>query len=235
MKIKLGFSTGTLYKHLKTKDALLAIRKAGIVGVELGFVKALDEDWLSNVVASELEEFEYVSMHAPKFEYDDNTASYSILQKIAQFHTSIRKLDTVVFHPDPIKNFSVLSKAGIPVAIENMDNRKPSFQNPFELIKILDKFPEFKVVLDVNHIFSNDSSMRLAEEFYRLLGDKIVQIHLSGYAGYHEPLFETEQQQIFKSIQNLKTPIIVESVLPPEDLDKEKNYILNLAKNISGS
>ena len=112
------------------------------------------------------------------------------------------------------------------VGIENMDNRKNSFQGWIEIKKVLDEYPDFKLVLDVNHLYGNDSSLENAKDFYRELGDKISEIHLSGYLGYHEPISETKQLEILKGIQNLNVPIIVESVLSPNNILEEKNYIL---------
>ncbi len=133
MELKLGFSTGCLHKRLDTAEALKNIRHAGSDHVELGFVKGLDNEWLSKVTPTDLDRFKYVSLHAPKFGYDNNEESLDILKKIKHFNDHIRNLNLVVFHPDPIKNFDVLNEAGIPVGIENMDNRKPSFKKPRKL------------------------------------------------------------------------------------------------------
>lgn len=227
-KIKLGFSTGALYKTHRTKDALKLMRSLGYDTVELGFVKLKkgEEDWLDELTEKDLEGFEYVSLHAPKFNYGKNEGTDSFFKKIRRID-NLRKLDVVVFHPDSVEDFSVFQGAGFNVALENMDDRKGSYDKPEDFDEIFSQANGYKLVLDVNHICTNDASMELAKGFYDKFKDRIVEIHLSGYAGYHDPLFQTKQVDIIKAIQNLKTPIIIESVLLPEDLEKERKYILN--------
>lgn len=226
--IKLGFSTGVLYKTHRTKDALKLMRSLGYDTVELGFVKMsrVAEEWLDELTEKDLEGFEYVSFHAPKFNYGKNEGTDSIFKKIRRID-NMRKLDAVVFHPDPIEDFSVFDGVGFNVALENMDDRKKSHQKPEDFDEIFSQANDYKMVLDVNHICTNDASMELAKGFYEKFKDRIVEIHLSGYAGYHDPLFQTNQVDIIKAIRDFKTPMIIESVLSPEDLEKERNYILS--------
>ena len=74
--------------------------------------------------------------------------------------------------------------------------------------------------------------MGLAKDFYSKFKDRIAQIHLSGYTGYHDPIFQTKQEEIIKAIQDFEVPIIIESVLAPEDLEKERQYILKVISGI---
>lgn len=224
--IKLGFSTGTLYKFNTAKQSLKIFRDLECTCVELGFVKPESFAQLSEITKEDLADFDYVSLHAPKFGYQNNPESEEILKKIKQFSNNVRKLNLVVFHPDEVRDFLVLEKSGLPIGIENMDNRKDSFQGWREIKEILDTHPNFGLVLDVNHIYGNDPSMESIKDFYRELGSKISEIHLSGYDGSHKPIFETKQLGILKSIQGTNIPIIVESVLSPDNIMKEKNYIL---------
>lgn len=231
--IKLGFSTGVLHKTHRTKGALKKMRDLGYDTVELGFVKLIgfEEGWLDELTAEDLSGFKYMSFHAPKFDYGKNEGTYELFEKIKKID-NMRKLNTVVFHPDTIEDFSVFSEAGFNVAFENMDNRKVSHQKPEDFDKIFFQPNKYGLVLDVNHIYSNDPSMELAKDFYTKFKDRISQIHLSGYTGYHDPLFRTKQEEIIRAIRDFEVPIIIESVLGPEDLEKERNYILEIVSKI---
>ncbi len=228
MKYKIGFSTGALHKHQNTVNALKTIARAGCECVELGFVRCerLQWGWLEQVERVDLDSFSYVSFHAPKHDYGSNETTKVILNTIAAFHTKIRALDVVVIHPDPIQDFSALEDSGLPIGIENMDRRKTTGQRPESLQPILSRYPDWKLVLDVNHVFTNDPSMQLANRLRQTFQQRIAQIHLSGYREYHEPLFKTQQTDIIEAAKGLKVPIIIESVLSPDSLVRERDYVL---------
>lgn len=228
MDIQLGFSTGCFHEtSLSLAEKIAAIRNAGCHVIELGAVKlpSFDSIKLKQLTSDNLAEFDYISLHAPKFGYGHNDGTYKIFEKIKQVN-AIRTLDWVVVHPDEVIDFSVFKEVGFKVAFENMDNRKKSHKTPDELVKLFAENPQFGFVLDVTHSFSNDPTMQLVADFYKKLGGRIVEIHLSGYSGYHEPISETKQPEIIKAIQNFDVPIIVESVISPQDIKKEKDYIL---------
>lgn len=226
MKCKIGFSTGALYKHQNTVEALQTIAQAGCQCVELGFVRLNQWEWLDQVTAQDIAPFSYVSFHAPKHDYGPNPITNMVLEKVLSFHNTIRALDLVVIHPDPIADFSILAAAGLPIGIENMDKRKVTGQFPESLQPILNSYPRWKLVLDVNHVFTNDPSMNLAHRIRQTFQQRIAQVHLSGYREYHEPLFETRQADIIEATKGLQVPIIIESVISPEGLVRERDYVL---------
>ncbi|MBI2063607.1 MAG: hypothetical protein HYT65_01275 [Candidatus Yanofskybacteria bacterium] len=230
MGVRLGFSTGCLYRSgLSEVGRLNFLRDIGCRTVELGFVKFKDfigvEFW--KLRASDLRGFDYVSLHAPVSNYGFNGDTVEIFQQI-NWLNSWRPLDLVVFHPDTVEDFSIFRKAEFKFAFENMDKRKKTFKSVKDMAELAGQFEDFKMVLDVNHALTNDPTLALTAEFYKELGDKIAQIHLSGYAGYHEPLFQTQQAEIIKSIRNPNVPIIVEGVLKPEEVTMERDYILKV-------
>jgi len=232
--LNLGFSTGVLHKSHTAKEALEIIKDIGCNALELGFVKLnrIEEGWLDKISKEDIAPFRYVSFHAPKFNYGNNRKTEEIFQKIEKID-AIRKLDLVVFHPDCIEDFDVFKSATFNIAFENMDDRKESCKRPEDLEHILSRDNRYKMVLDVNHIYSNDPSMGLAKEFYTKLGPKIAQIHLSGHAGCHDPIFKTKQTEIIKSIQNFDIPIIIESTVSSEEISKERDYILKIITSLS--
>ena len=126
--IKLGFSTGVLHKTHRTKDALKIMKDLGYDTVELGFVKLnrIEEGWLEELSEKDLGGFEHISFHAPVFNYGKNEGTDYIFKKIEKIN-NMRKLDAVVFHPDPIEDFGVFHEVNFNVALENMDNRKNSY------------------------------------------------------------------------------------------------------------
>ncbi|MEK7151100.1 MAG: hypothetical protein AAB784_00090 [Patescibacteria group bacterium] len=234
-KIRLGFSTGCLYKSEPSIIRRLeVIRNIGCRTVELGFVK-LDGFWgeIDQVISQPkcLDDFDYVSLHAPVAPYGFDRDSMNIFRKIAQLHL-IRKLNLVVFHPDEVKGFeffpSWANSIDLPFAFENMDNRKGSYKNLLDMQGLSCCVYRFRMVLDVNHAFSNDPTMGLARDFHRCFKGSIVQTHLSGYKNGHVPLFETKQIEIIEGVRNIKKPIIIESVLESYQLSQERNYILEV-------
>lgn len=223
-----GFSTGAFIQYLPAKQALKVIRQAGCLAAELCFVqtKQIDEGRMDELTREDLEGFLYLSLHAPKMYYQNNDETLKIFRQIEKIH-NIHPLDAVVFHPDTIVDATVLKKANFPVAFENMDNRKPYGTTPEDLKKLLDKDPSFRFVLDVNHIKTNDPTMKLADQFYASLGNRLTHYHVSGLGTDkpHVPLIETQQKEIVAAIQSIDAPVICESGINPKDIKKEKEFI----------
>ena len=223
-EIKLGFSTGTLYKDLETKRAIPVIKSLGCKYIELT-VEEFWSDQLDRINEKDLEGFEYVSFHAPMVNYGKNSDTKKFFERMADFSKKVR-LDLVVFHPDTVEDFSVFENLDFNIGFENMDNRKKSCKSVDDIESVMLRNNDFKFILDLNHCYTNDSSMKLALEFYERLGNRISQIHLSGFRELHDPLFETEQLEIIRSIQSFDVPIIVESLVNPETIVLERDYIL---------
>ena len=223
-----GFSTGALHQYLDTKGALQVIKKLGCPAVELGFVKKsrIEQGWLESITKNDLSGFKYVSFHAPKMYYEDNDETREIFHLIEQIN-NLRSLDLVLFHPDNVVDIEVFKKVSFPVGFENMDRQKPFGKTPEDIKKLLDSNPTFHFVLDVNHIKSNDPTMKLADDFYSQLNSKIIQYHVSGLGSDypHIPLFQTKELDIISAIRDTGKPIICESRLSPDTIKKEKEYI----------
>jgi sugar phosphate isomerase/epimerase len=231
--MKLGFSTGVLYKTHRTKEALEIMRDLGYDTVELGFVKLsrIEEGWLDEITYDVLKGFAYISLHAPELNYGKNNDTRLIFERIERIN-KIRNLDTVVFHPDLVEDFNVFKNVNFNVAFENMDNTKESYRQPVDFDEIFSENEKYKLALDVNHIYTNDSSMKLASIFYEKFGDRISHLHLSGHIDSHNPFFETEQINILRAIQDFNAPMIIESVLSADNLEKERNYIMRVISDL---
>lgn len=193
--------------------------------VELCFIKPeiIQQGGLDEITASDLEGFEYISVHTPIFPYGSE-GTYDIFEKIAKLN-KLRKLNVVVFHPDIVKNFAVFRDLPFPIAFENMDCRKDSFKKIEEMESIVRMYGAVKVVLDINHVYTNDPTMKMVSDFYNQLGDRITHIHLSGYSGHHDPMYQTKQDFFIRAIKDFSHPIIIESVISLEEAKLEIDYI----------
>ena len=226
--MQIGFSTGALFKFCTIKEALILYKKHNIRIIEINALKLdlTSKKSLADITKEDLDYFDYVSFHAPKFDYQDNQATRSILTQIEKIN-QLHKLDLVVFHPDIVRDYNIFNNISLPIAFENMDIKKTSFQTAEELLKIVDN-TNFRIVLDVNHLYTNNQEMSQAPLFFELLGDKIAQYHISGYVDMHEPLYKTKQRNILERIENKPHPAIIESIITPDEIGAEYKYVKNI-------
>lgn len=174
---------------------------------------------------SDLDGFTYISVHAPIYFGRQHDAEYKrALQAIENKHKEIN-FACVVLHPDQFEDFEFLKKFNIPYAIENMDNRKNKYKYVSDFLKVYEQL-DAGLVLDLNHIFVNDNSMSLTNSFMNKYGEKLKEIHLSGFESLHEPLHRTKQYEILDAIPDRDIPIILESGgNPPQNLIREYNFV----------
>jgi uncharacterized protein (UPF0276 family) len=175
---------------------------------------------LNEVVVNDFTGFEYVSLHAPDI---ITTNTLELLQRAQDiFH-----FQAIVIHPDEIENWEIFSRFNLPISIENMDWRKERGKYVDSMQAIFEKI-DAKMVLDVNHCYTNDPSLLLAKQMTDEFGKRISQIHLSGFETGHEPLFKTKQTEIMDAIENKNLPIIIESVCETvKDVESEFKYVKN--------
>lgn len=222
-----GFSSGVLYKsnNISTKELIVILESMGITAIELmcNDTNKLEE-LLNNLTLEDFKKIEHVSLHAPVLASIPLEELEKLLFKIEELHRKLN-LKYVVLHPDGINNWKVFSKYKIPWAVENMDNRKKECRNVNDLKKVFEQI-NAKMILDVNHCFSNDPSMELADNLINYFRDRIVGFHLSGFEEFHDPLYKTKQRDFFNFIFDKNLPVIIESVLDEvNDLEKEYNYV----------
>ena len=234
--IKIGFSSGALKKsNLNLLARLEFLQHLKCQALELHFIgDELYSPVVKRLKAACFKKFKYISLHAPMGHYGDNETTEKIFGIIRKINEMLN-LDTVVFHPDCVTDLSILDKIGFPVAFENMDSRNSSFQTPDKLVSIINSNKNFKLVLDLNHAYTNDHTMALAKKFYTEFSHKIIHIHLSGYrssrlGSRHVPLFQTGQIKIIRAVKNFNLPIIVESNVSLIEAKNEYEYILDNLK-----
>jgi uncharacterized protein (UPF0276 family) len=87
----------------------------------------------------------------------------------------------------------------------------------------------FKMVLDLNHCYTNDPTMKLAADIYKEFKDIIKHCHLSGIQDHnnpHSPLYRLQIEIIVNAVPSPDLPIIIESGFEDlEDARKEAEYL----------
>jgi len=234
----IGFSTGDYHRtDIKpiSIEVIKHIRNAGCNAIEFNCGSWERIKDLSKIKKKDIVDFDHVSLHAPsKVTPISNDQYKKMLDAIQKAHDRLH-FDVVVLHPDPIEKWDDLKKYNLPFAIENMDSLHESGKTIEEIKKIVERY-DLKVVIDLNHIFTNDITMKLHPEFMSVLGDRVVEFHLSGYADFfagkvdrdalHYSLYRMNQDNIVKAIKNKKIPLIIESELVDlSDVDKELKFI----------
>lgn len=232
MKRAIGISTGILYRSIPSisQQIMNVCGSLCIDAVELGCIRTKSLLELPNfTVPDNRSQFNYFSLHAPTdLIYRDDEETKQVLDVIKKTHKRLH-FDLVVIHPDIVKDWSVLEDMSFPIGVENSDWRKDFGKTVEDLEKVfLSNRTDFGFVLDVNHCFTNDRSMKLAEELIAQFSDRLCEIHLSGFTNYHEPISVTQQMEILKAVPFGDIPIIIESVCADEEeVWKEYNYIKN--------
>ena len=193
-------------------------------------IQCINENMIDHLINNKinLSYFSRVSIHTPNLKW--KWVAERILWKI---RILVKKLNikNIVIHPDQIADFDVFEEfKDLPLSIENMDNDKLFWQTLEDIWPILDKYNFLWLTLDLQHCFVNDNSMKLAENFHKRYGNRIVEYHISWYNKefVHYKLYETKQDRIIKSWIKKNIPTIIESTFDSvDDVDKELNYILN--------
>lgn len=223
----IGFSSGCLYKTHDPLDPVTIdiFKKHKCNAIEIMIHRVSDIDKFKKLKTSDIEGFGYTSIHAPIYKGEGIKEYVGVIQAIAEMHTKVI-FNTVVLHPDMFDDFSFLERFDLPFAVENMDNRKMTCKDVESLQQFFNKF-DMPMVLDVNHAFTNDPTMKLAEDLVGSFRPRIEEIHLSGFNSFHDPLYKTKQKLIIDAIPDINLPIIIESGLDSvEEVDIELNYIM---------
>lgn len=216
----------------KTHDRLApstfdVFRKMGANAIELTVVDLNAAERLLALVPEDLMHFEYISIHAPSFDFfsAEEIAKFREVLSIFEKVSKKIKIDAIVVHPDTIRDWEIFAEYNLPIKLENMDWTKEVGKYVDSMQAIIEKF-DAPMVLDLNHCYTNDPTMHLAKEMFETFGGRIEEIHLSGFEQFHEPLFKTKQLEILKAIPDKRLPIIIESECDTvEDAQKEFRYV----------
>ena len=221
---QIGFSHGVLHKiyNVYSEENINLLKNCGCNAIEINCHLIVDADKLDKILSS-IQSFDPVSLHLPcdiRYKNDKQTNDFYIKANA----------DLAVVHPDLVEDWSVFDTyVSMNWAIENMDNRKRNFREADDLREFFKKNKNWKLVLDLGHCKANDKTMVLARDLIKEFKNRIVEIHLSGYENFHEPLFKTEQSEIIEYCNGLDVPIIIESTFEKSDstdvIVKEFKYI----------
>jgi hypothetical protein len=242
--IKLGYSLGVPPdSKYSLKERIKIISSVETYAVELSYLrKSRLKDRLDKEDIEGLKKFQYRSIHAPAIDddYDShdkrrwirypNKESAELLDLIIEIADET-KANTILFHPESIDDFNWLNeKVGERLAFENMDIKKSFGATIKDLEKVFSQAPKAKWVCDVNHIYTIDSSMKLADDFHQAFGDRLCHYHLSSYGGLHDSFYISQEDIILKGLKDFSKPIIHEGWALRDGKDslvKENKYILN--------
>lgn len=228
----IGFSSGCLHQTHKalSPDTIKVFRQSGCNAIELMFHGVEDIDDFAALTASDVDGFGFVSVHAPIYIGSHQIEAYGESLRMIGKKLGELRIQSVVIHPDMFEDFQIFKRYDLPYSIENMDDHKKSCRNVDDLKNVFGKIGA-SFVLDVNHVHTNDKTFVLEHDLLAAFGDKLSEIHLSGFDTFHDPLYKTKQDYFADRIKKLSAPIIIESVLQsPGEIEPELEYVKNLLR-----
>lgn len=176
-----GFSTGSLFPSHTAEQALDAFRRRMDL-VELSFATP-DELLALTPKANLVATFLRVTLHAPfkAIRWNNKSEVGDLLARLDWWGELIPNL-SVVFHPDTIDDLTCLNGREFIPCLENMDSRKTRGIRPEEFERWKSEF-DGGFVLDAQHAWEHDHSMRLAHELHDCFGSRLSHLHVSGCQG----------------------------------------------------
>ena len=225
---KVGFNTGVMYKTIypisnKMLDICFKIAPEHLE-VSCHSMKEMGD--LSKLHIRKLLKLGSLSIHAPchGIRYGNNKETRLVFNEIEKLSQKV-KIENVVFHPDLIDDVIIFERCEFTKSVENMDWRKERYKNTEELAEFFEK-TDFKFTLDINHVFTNDKTLKLANELVEHFGERLIEVHISGFETFHEPIFVTKQDQIIQKVKKLEVPFVIESTCASQgEMKKEFEYI----------
>lgn len=209
----LGYTSGRFTDKEVFLDRLRFFKKIGCNALEIhlklgdfGIFSCIEE------VGQEASDFDYVTIHAP--------AEPGWLSDSAPAKDTIAQMDklrqatgaqVMVVHPDVIVEPEILHRLDWPLAIENMDWRKSDGRWVDQLSRWFEIYPEAAMVLDLNHVYTNDRSMQLGRDLWQNFSGRIKHLHLSSFVdkgAIHEPFTKSNCGIILESVPTTKLPEI---------------------------
>jgi len=194
---------------------------------------------LANSQCFNSQTFHHKSVHLPDITGRETDREFSTAQKaVLRANASFALTHPLKIEDEyPIKSYETMVQMGIPLAIENMDRRKSSGFYLKELEKLLDIVNYF--VLDVQHAFEHDSTMKYAFDLFEMARTKLAYLHVSGETleRNHVLLFKAANCNtiigfLAKVFSKIQVPIILEGEYSTsEELRQEITF---LVKKLSG-
>ena len=229
-EIIIGFTLGVVKHFMEpmSNETLQMFLDAGANALEISFIKLERLEKIPLLEINLIKKFKHVSIHLPKIEYRNDKATKDILEKISGFATKINAV-VLVLHPDLVKEWQVIEDLGLPIGIENMNASKETGKTVEQLTRIF-KSHDLKFVLDTNHVYSVDSSMKLNGDMINAFSHRLVEVHASATSKEedHISFLNAHQEFLIKAIP-AHVPIILETAIHDEcsasRLKKELSYV----------
>lgn len=229
--IVIGPSNGWLYAKdiFSISEQNKFLKKAGANAVEVCLSD--DKRRLRCLLGVEkFDRFSYLSVHLP--DYSD---SRPIKEQISLTESIMKKHKPKMFLIHPLKvapkYWEGLIKSNIPIAIENMDKNKDSGYDLKELEQLLTDF-NLRFILDVQHAYEHDPSMKYAEDLFWMAKAKLTHFHVSGETAdnNHVLVHRSKNRKVIVSFLSMifetEVPIILEGEYRTEkDLQEEIRYL----------
>lgn len=234
----IGFSVSL--KGLNRPDApelLQGMLSAGCRAIQLQIQPNIVEEWPKHLDI--VNQFEYRTIHLPylKQKADNDPKLNEALQKLIDEVGA----QNFTFHPMNTPHLSWLSdEFGSQICAENMDWQKDFGQTVEDLKNVFAELPDAGWTFDVNHVLTNDPTLKLGYELYRAFAQQLRQYHLSGFGGGdlpHTLIADTKQDQIINLIKDRSKPIILESLgsINLERYQEELDYVVSRLGGDGGS
>jgi hypothetical protein len=185
--LTIGPSTGWLYAReifsLYQQETILKAAGANSVEICLAGWNSDDRRTLSLKAGKSFDNqiFVHRSLHLPDVN-NQGPAQHLALTKGAIAYCGVTVALTHPIKTDgnyPVKSYEMMISAGVPLALENMDSRKESGFNLAELERLVTSLG-CGFVLDAQHAYEHDHSMRYASDLFELMKDHLVHLHVSG-------------------------------------------------------
>ena len=155
--------------------------------------------------------FLYLSVHAPVKQRE--VSETTLVDWLCALPPMV---ESVVVHPDTLREPRNYLALGRRLIVENMDDRKAYGRTAEDLGALFSEMPEAGFCFDIAHAWSIDPSMRLANELLDLFGDRLRQVHLSSlHDGKHVPVLP-EHELLFAPLLDRcrDVPWILEAKAP---------------------
>lgn len=215
-----GFSTGALARSDFAQGFSLA-KAHGVPVVELSSLRLAELEPLVNWARSlEVEQFAYVSVHAPgSTRGADEKAVVQLLRGLAD------RGWPVVAHPDALREVALWRALGPMLCLENMDARKRTGRTAGELFQFFEQLPQARLCLDIGHARQVDRAMAEGRAILERFGDRLAQVHVSEVepSGKHASI-SPEAAADFRQLAGCiapSVPIVIESPVGPDQMSLE--------------
>jgi hypothetical protein len=233
----IGFSMGCLYKtNLTIVNRSKLYRSVGASAIELGFAKPCEasEFKVTSDLIDEMSKYNYVSIHAPwrEISYGRNEATDTLMDSLGKLCQKI-PAKGIVLHPNVVDDFDYVEGSGLPFLMENMERE---WSLPEKFMGLLENY-KFGFVLDVQHAYKKDPSMKLSEDLLSMFGSRLKHMHVSGFADgeTHYPVYASKNRDAITKFleRGVDVPKILEGMLHgdiPQMASNELNYVRRYEK-----